>query len=82
MSNVNTRYVESGNPWQALERLSYGEYFRLDDGGSTVWRLISSVDHHTMRVLNLDDLGVESLRRDITVQPVEINSIEIKVEIL
>lgn len=82
MTQVNTQYVEGADQPVLLRRLSYGSYFRLDDNGQTVFRLIGYLDNHDVRVLNLDDLQLEALGIDTPVRSIEVNSIEIKVELL
>lgn len=82
MTSINTQYIEDANQAVFLHQLSYGSYFRLDNNDQTVFRIIGRIDNQKVRVLNLDDLLLEAMSIDTSVRPVEVNSIEVKVELL
>lgn len=82
MTQINTQYIEGADRPVLLRQLSYGTHFRLDDNSQTVFRLVGYLDNFEVRVLNLDDLQLEALSIDTSVRPVEVNSIEVKVELV
>ena len=82
MTQINTLYIEGADRPVLLRQLSYGTYFRLDDNGQTVFRLVGYHDDYQVRVLNLDDLQLEAMSIDTSVRSVEVNSIEVKVELV
>jgi len=82
MTTINTQYVGGADQPVLLRHLSYGTYFRLDDDGQTVFRLIGYLDSHEVRVLNLDDLQLEAMSVDLSVRAIEVNLIEMKVELV
>lgn len=82
MTQINTKYEEGSNKPVLLRQLSYGTYFRLNDNGQTVFRLIGYLDSQEVRVLNLDDLQLEAMNIDTSVRAIEVNSIEVKVELV
>jgi len=82
MTQINTQYIEGADQPVLLRQLSYGTYFRIDDNGQTVFRLIGYLDSHEVRVLNLDDLQLEAMNIDTSVRAIEVNLIDVKVELV
>lgn len=81
MTQITTQYEEgSGKPIR-ITALTNKSFFRLAET-ATVWRVQKFQDNGTVQVLNLDDLEVETLDDVQLVIPVEVNSIDVKVELV
>lgn len=83
MAFVETVYVDP-NGQLTLEDVGTGDFFRIP-GEATVYKVMimpSPIDKETALILNLDDLQLESLELVQQIEPVEINRIDMKVEIL
>lgn len=81
MTQITTHYDEGGSKPKRIGDLGNKTFFRLEDT-QTIWRMQGSIDYQTFRVLNLDDLEVETMPHSQMVIPVEVNSIDIKVELV
>lgn len=81
MTQINTQYDEGSNKPVRVDSLAEKDFFRLSET-QTVWRVQGKIDYQNVRVLNLDDLEVETFEATHMVIPVEVNAIEVKVELV
>jgi len=79
MTQITTQYAEGSNRPVRADALEDNAFFRLPES-QTVWRVLGSIDYQNVRVLNLDDLQMESFGASHMVTPVEVNAIEVRVE--
>ncbi|EDL3592095.1 hypothetical protein CRX22_10690 [Salmonella enterica subsp. enterica serovar Newport] len=80
MTQINTTYENLGPIVKELRHLNTNAFFQLPDDG-TVYRLLGRRGSECT-YLNLDDLTAAVLVDTTVVEPVEIDRIEVKVEVL
>lgn len=80
MTHINTTYENLGPIVKELRHLSNNSFFQLPDDG-TVYRLLGRRGSECT-YLNLDDLTAGVLVDTTMVEPIEIEQIEVKVEVL
>ena len=80
MTTVTTTYENIGPIIKDISELKMGEFFQFPDDGA-VYRLLDKVQDGYL-CISLDDLQSFTQAGKVVVEPREVNSIEIKVELL